>query len=138
VSFPLDGFNRLGYTTKRVTAVVAVSESIKRGLISRGVPADKIAVIYSGTDTERFTPAWTAFACAASSAWDPSTTLVTQVGLRSQKGNDDTLDAMKIVAAKAPQARLLFVGANEAKAAIFREKAAARGLSDRMLILSLP
>ena len=30
--------------------------SIKRGLISRGVPGDKIEVIHSGTDTERFHP----------------------------------------------------------------------------------
>jgi len=135
VSFPLDGFNRLGYTTKRVTAIVAVSESIKRGLISRGVPADKIAVIYSGTDTERFHPGVDRLRVRRELGLGPEHYLVTQVGLRSQKGNDDTLDAMKIVAAKAPQARLLFVGANEAKAAIFREKAAARGLSDRMLIL---
>ena len=33
VSFPLDRWNRLGYTTKRVTAIVAVCESIKRGLV---------------------------------------------------------------------------------------------------------
>ncbi len=135
VSFPLDGFNRLGYTTKRVTAIVAVSESIKRGLISRGVPADKIDVIHSGTDTERFHPGVDRFRVRRELGLGPEHYLVTQVGLRSQKGNDDTLDAMKIVAAKAPQARLLFVGANETKAAIFREKAAARGLSDRMLIL---
>ncbi len=95
VSFPIDAFSRLGYTTKRVTAIVAVSESIKRGLVSQGVRADKIHVIYSGTDTARF------------------------------------MDAMKTVATRAPQARLLFVGANEAKATILREKAAARGLADR-------
>jgi glycosyltransferase involved in cell wall biosynthesis len=47
-------------------------------------------------------------------------------------GNDDTMDAMKAVASKAPQARLLFVGANDAKAAILHEKAAARGLADRI------
>ena len=132
VSFPLDGFNRLGYTTKRVTAIVAVSESIRRGLISRGVPADKIEVIHSGTDTERFHPGVDRLRVRRELGLGPEHYLVTQIGLRSQKG---TLDAMKIVAAKAPQARLLFVGANEAKAAIFREKATARGLSDRMLIL---
>ncbi|MGH7393150.1 MAG: glycosyltransferase, partial [Candidatus Rokuibacteriota bacterium] len=32
VSFPLDPFARLGYNTRRVTAVVAVCESIQRGL----------------------------------------------------------------------------------------------------------
>src|SRR5687768_14715449 len=42
VSFPLDRFNRLGYTTRRVTAVVAVCESIKHGLVKSGVPAEKV------------------------------------------------------------------------------------------------
>jgi len=135
VSFPLDGFNRLGYTTRRVTAIVAVSESIKRGLVSRGVPADKIDVIHSGTDTDRFHPGVDRLRVRRELGLGPEHYLITQVGIRSQKGNDDTLEAMRIVAAKAPQTRLLFVGANEAKAKIFREKAAARGLSDRMLIL---
>jgi glycosyltransferase involved in cell wall biosynthesis len=62
----------------------------------------------------------------------PEHYLVTQIGIRSWKGNDDTMDAMKTVVAQAPLARLLFVGANEAKAKILREKAAARGLAERM------
>ncbi len=56
VSFPLDRWNRLGYTNRRVTAIVAVCESIKRGLVAAGVPAEKIEVIYSGTDLDRFHP----------------------------------------------------------------------------------
>ena len=74
------------------------------------MPADKIAVIYSGTDTERFHPGVDRLRVRRELGLGPEHYLVTQVGLRSQKGNDDTLDAMKIVAAKAPQARLLFVG----------------------------
>src|SRR5205807_809118 len=46
VSFPLDPLNRLGYSTRRVTAIVAVCESIKRGLVRQGVAAEKIEVIY--------------------------------------------------------------------------------------------
>src|SRR5256884_5251680 len=56
VSFPLDPFNRLGYTTRRVTAIVAVCASIKQGLIRQGVPAEKNEVIYLGNDTARFQP----------------------------------------------------------------------------------
>ena len=37
VSFPLDPFNRLGYATRRVHAVIVVCESIKRGLVARGI-----------------------------------------------------------------------------------------------------
>ena len=59
----------------------------------------------------------------------PDQFLITQIGIRSWKGNDDVLDAMVTVAGKAPRARLLFVGANEAKAKILREKAQARGIA---------
>jgi glycosyltransferase involved in cell wall biosynthesis len=132
VSFPIDAFSRLGYTTKRVTAVVAVSESIKRGLVSQGVRPDKIHVIYSGTDTTRFHPGVDRTCVRRELGLGPEHYLITQIGIRSWKGNDDTMDAMKTVAEQAPQARLLFVGANEAKAKILREKAAARGLADRI------
>ena len=54
VSFPVDRWTRLGYTTPRVSAIVAVCESIKRGLVASGIPAAKIDVIYSGTDLARF------------------------------------------------------------------------------------
>jgi glycosyltransferase involved in cell wall biosynthesis len=37
--------------------------------------------------------------------------VITQIGVRSWKGNDDTIEAMAAVAAAAPQARLLIVGA---------------------------
>ena len=132
VSFPIDAFSRLGYTTKRVTAIVAVSESIKRGLVSQGVRADKIHVIYSGTDTARFHPGVDRTRVRRELGLGPEHYLITQIGIRSWKGNDDTMDAMKTVATLAPQARLLFVGANEAKAKILRDKAAARGLADRI------
>jgi glycosyltransferase involved in cell wall biosynthesis len=134
VSFPIDAFGRLGYTTKRVSAIIAVTESIKRGLVSQGVRADKIHVIYSGTDTARFHPGVDRTCVRHELGLGPEHYLITQIGIRSWKGNDDTMDAMKTVAARAPQARLLFVGANEAKAKILRDKAAARGLSDRVLV----
>jgi len=134
VSFPLDPFNRLGYTTRRVTAVVAVSESIKRGLVAQGVPAEKIHVIYSGTDMRRFHPGVDRLRVRGELALGPEHYLITQIGIRSWKGNDDTLDAMKTVAARASHARLLFVGANEAKARIIMEKAAARGLAEKVLV----
>jgi len=130
VSFPLDPFNRLGYTTKRVTAIVAVCESIKRGLVASGVPEKKIEVIYSGTDTDRFHPDVDGSRIRQELGLKPDHFLITQIGIRSWKGNDDVLDAMRAVKARVPRARLLFVGANEQKAKILREKAEARGIAD--------
>jgi len=134
VSFPLDPFNRLGYTTRRVTAIVAVCASIKQGLIRQGVPAEKIEVIYSGTDTDRFHPDVDGGAVRRELGLGPEHFLVTQIGIRSWKGNDDVLEAMAAVADRLPHARLLFVGANEAKAKILYDKAAARKIRARVSV----
>src|SRR5437870_8446264 len=134
VSFPLDPFNRLGYTTRRVTAIVAVCASIEEGLVRQGVAAERIEVIYSGTDTERFHPGVDGGAVRRELGLGAEHFLVTQIGIRSWKGNDDVLDAMAAVADRLPDARLLFVGANEAKAKILYDKAAARKIRDRVRV----
>ncbi|PYO44762.1 MAG: hypothetical protein DMD84_29925 [Candidatus Rokuibacteriota bacterium] len=103
VSFPLDRFQRLGYTTRRVTAVIAVCESIKTSLVRSGVDPRKIEVIYSGTDTTRFHPGVDGAAVRRGLGFTPADFVITQIGVRSWKGNDDVIDA--------PAARLLIVGA---------------------------
>ena len=80
VSFPLDRWNRLGYTTSRVTAIVAVCESIKRRLVATGVPEGKIEVIYSGTDLARFHPEVDGSGIRRELGLGPDQTLITQVG----------------------------------------------------------
>ncbi len=137
VSFPLDPFNRLGYTTRRVTAIVAVCESIKEGLVRQGVDPGKIEVIYSGTDTARFHPGVDGGGIRRELGLGPEHFLITQIGIRSWKGNDDVLDAMAKIAPRLPGARLLFVGANRAKATILRDKAAARGIGDVVSVFFL-
>ena len=134
VSFPLDRFNRLGYTSRRVAAIVAVCESIKQGLVAQGVDGRKIEVIYSGTDTTRFHPGVDGSHVRRELGLAPDDFLVTQIGIRSRKGNDEVLDAMAKVAPRVPRVRLLFVGANAVKAAALQEKAAARGIADRVSV----
>ncbi len=41
---------------KQANAIVANSEAVKKYLISEGIPAEKIKVIYNGLDLERLTP----------------------------------------------------------------------------------
>lgn len=126
VSFPPDPLSRLGYAMRRVSAIVAVSNSIKRGLVARGVPEAKIEVIYSGTDTDRFHPNVDGSAIRRELALAPDAFLVTQVGVRSWRGNRDVLDAMARVVRRAPRARLLFVGARRPET--LYEAARPRGL----------
>jgi glycosyltransferase involved in cell wall biosynthesis len=130
VSFPLNRLNRLGYTMRRVTAIVAVCESIKRGLVAAGVPAEKIEVIYSGTDTDRFHPGVDGAGVRRELGLAPEQFLIAQIGVRSRKGNADVIDAMAVIAARAPQARLLIVGARNP--APLLERAEARGVRDRV------
>jgi L-malate glycosyltransferase len=56
VSFPVSNsfFSRLKYTHRRIDRYVAVSDGIRQVLIEGGVPAERIEVIYSGVDPERF------------------------------------------------------------------------------------
>ena len=135
VSFPLDRWNRLGYTTRRLTAVVAVCESIKRGLVAAGVPAGKIEVIYSGTDVTRFHPGVDGARIRGELGLAPDQALVTQVGIRSWRGNDDVLEAMALVHRAAPHARLLFVGAPAPRVRSLGEKARERGLDGVVTVL---
>jgi len=135
VSFSLDRWNRHGYITPRVTAVVAVCESIKRGLVAHGVPAGKIEVIYSGTDLTRFHPGVEGTGIRRELGLRPDQPLVTQVGIRSWRGNDDVLDAMVRVHRAVPDARLLFVGAPPARIVSIGEKAQARGLAGVVTVL---
>jgi len=137
VSFPLNGFNRLGYTTRRVAAIVAVSESIKRRLVEQeGVPEEKIEVIYSGTDTDRFHPSIDGARIRRELGLGPEHFLITQIGIRSVRGNIDVIEAMTTIATRAPNARLLLVGAIEARAQQLRERAEARGIHQRVSIFS--
>ncbi len=134
VSFPLDRWNRLGYATRRVTAVVAVCESIKRRLVASGVPRGKVEVIYSGTDLARFHPGVDGTGVRQALGLSPEHALVTQVGIRSWRGNDDVLDAMVRVCREAPHARLLFVGAPPPRILTLQRKARSRGIGDRVLV----
>jgi glycosyltransferase involved in cell wall biosynthesis len=135
VSFPVDRWTRLGYTTSRVSAVVAVCESIKRGLVACGVPAAKIEVIHSGTDLGRFHPGVDGRRIRAELGLSPEHALVTQVGIRSWRGNDDVLEAMARVCHAAPHARLLFVGAPPPRIPTLRDRAFRRGIGEAVSVL---
>jgi len=112
VSFPLSLAGRWLDGSRLVARVVAVCEAIKADLVRQGVPAEKIEVVYSGTDTERFDPARVdGTRVRAELDLAPDAPLVTQIGVREPKGNDDVLRAFARVRAARADARLLLVGA---------------------------
>ena len=135
VSFPVTGVRRLGYTSARVHAIVAVCESIKRGLVAAGVAGDKIEVVYSGTDLDRFHPGVDGGPIRRELGVAASDLLVTQVGVRSWRGWMDVVSAMAEVVRKQPRARLLFVGVPAPRVAEVAARAAQAGLVGRVLTL---
>ena len=134
VSFPLTALSRLGYTTRRVDAIVAVCASIKRDLVASGVPADKIEVIYSGTDVERFHPRVSGAAIRRELGLDHHL-LITQVGVRSWRGWREVVEAMTRIAPALEHARLLFIGAPAPRIAELSDHARERGLGGRVFVL---
>jgi glycosyltransferase involved in cell wall biosynthesis len=135
VSFRVGRLRRVGYTSRRVHAIVAVCQSIKDGLVAAGVPAAKIAVIYSGTDLERFHPGVDGGAVRRELGLTPEHALVTQVGVRSWRGWRDVLAAMRAVAPACQRARLLFVGVPSPRMVEIAARAREAGLEDRVLTL---
>jgi glycosyltransferase involved in cell wall biosynthesis len=135
VSFKVGRVHRLGYTSRRVHAIVAVCRSIKDGLVASGVPADKITVIYSGTDVDRFQPGEDGAAIRRELGLSAGHALVTQIGVRSWRGWRDVLAAMRDVASACDRARLLFVGAPPPRIAEVADRARAAGLEGRVLAL---
>lgn len=135
VSFPLTRWNRIGYTSRRVHAIVAVCEAIKRDLVAAGVPAGKIEVIYSGTDVARFRPGLDGSGIRREVGIEPRHFLVTQVGVRSWRGWQDVLDAMALVAPALASARVLFIGAPPPRIPEVLARAAERGLAGRVAVL---
>lgn len=133
VSFPLDPFNRLGYATRRVHGVIVVSTSIKENLVASGIPARKIHVMYPSVDTRVFHPDVDGDAIRAELGFAPGDFVVTQIGVRSWKGNDDVIDAMARVLPKAAHARLLVVGARNP--APLWERVDRHGIRDAVRIL---
>jgi glycosyltransferase involved in cell wall biosynthesis len=130
VSFALDPFNRLGYATRRVHAIIAVCDSIKRGLVARGIAADKIEVMYPSVDTDLVHPAIDGRPVRKELGLGPEDFLVTQIGQRSWKGNDDVVDAMALVVPKAPHAHLLVVGTRVP--ALIADRARERGIAEHV------
>jgi glycosyltransferase involved in cell wall biosynthesis len=137
VSFPMATASRWLDGSRLVARVVAVCQAIKDDLVRQGLPSAKIDVVYSGTDTARFDPERVdPGAVRRELGLDPGAALVTQIGVREPKGNDDLLRAFTRVRSARPDARLLLVGARPEKSGPLEALARATGLADAVTIWS--
>jgi glycosyltransferase involved in cell wall biosynthesis len=135
VSFPMTRLSRWVDGSRAVARVVAVCQAIKDDLVRQGLPARKIDVVYSGTDTDRFDPARAdGSGVRRELGLSPAVPLITQIGVREPKGNDDLLRAFARVREARPDARLLLVGARPEKRPPLEALARASGLGDAVTI----
>jgi glycosyltransferase involved in cell wall biosynthesis len=135
VSFPMGRLSRWLDGGPLVARIVAVCRAIQDDLVRQGLPAAKIDVVYSGTDTARFDPARaTGGAIRRELGLDAATPLVLQIGVREPKGNDDLLRAFARIRAARPDARLLLVGARPEKRGRLEALARGGGIRDAVTI----
>lgn len=112
VSFPLDVWNRGKYRTSRVDRVVTVCRQIRDVIVaSGGLPADKVQVVYAGTDVTHFDPAqWDARAFRREKGVADDRFVIAQVGVRDWKGWKELIDSVSDIAPRNPRVHLLLIG----------------------------
>lgn len=112
VDFPLpkNRFSRWKYT-KDITAIIAISEEVKRVLIASGIPARLIHVIPSGIDFSPFQEVGGRDFLRRELSFDPEDYLVGVVAaLEDHKGHTYLLQASKILRQEAPRIKIIIVG----------------------------
>lgn len=105
---------RLGYqiAMKMTDCVAAVSHEIKRSLQNRRhLPADMIEVIHYGVDLEKFSPNGSVASKRKELEFDDKTVAIVIVArLEKVKGHRYFVEAFSRIAAKHPNASVIFVG----------------------------
>jgi glycosyltransferase involved in cell wall biosynthesis len=112
VSFPLDVWNRGKYRTKRVDRVVTVCQQIKDVIVTSGrLPADKVDVVYAGTDVAQFDPdRWDERAFRREKNIGDDRFLIAQVGVRDWKGWKELIDSLSDIVPAHPNVHLALIG----------------------------
>ncbi len=115
---------------KRADAVVTIAQAMRRELIGRGVPADRIRVAPNGVDTEWFQPVERSRALAERLGLNGGPVLGFIGSFYRYEGLRFLLGAVPALRERVPEARLLLVGGGEEDAAL---RAAAAPLGDAVI-----
>ncbi len=100
------------------THFLAVSEAMRRELISRGVPGWRIAVIENGVDTDGFAPADRVGARRRLGLDEAATIILVPARLEPRKGHTDFLAALASLAPSVPNMLALCAGGGPAQSAL--------------------
>ncbi len=121
------------HVAHRADAVAVICEGLRDDLVSRGVPADKIIVSPNGVDLELFGKPVARDATLVELLGYEDTEVVGFIGsFYDYEGLDDLIDAMPMLVARRPKARLLLVGGGPMEA-MLRAQAEASPVANRIL-----
>ncbi|HJV74481.1 MAG TPA: TIGR04063 family PEP-CTERM/XrtA system glycosyltransferase [Noviherbaspirillum sp.] len=121
------------YAVKKVDAVTTICEGLRRDIVERGIPAEKVTVIPNAVNIESFDMHDAA-----------DTALAAKLGLQGKKvlgfigsfyayeGLDILLQALPAVLSKQPDARVLLVGGGLQEKAL-KELATKLGITDKVI-----
>ncbi len=121
---------RLGLS---VDAVVAIGEGIRRDLLARGLPDDRVVVVPHGVDTARFAPRPRDEALAARHGFRGKVVVAYLGTLFRFEGVSLLLSALRRLLAVRDDVRGLVVGGGEAEAELHAQHARL-GLGDRVVL----
>ncbi|MGE5486355.1 MAG: glycosyltransferase family 4 protein [bacterium] len=128
--------SRARLTTAPVDRIIAISEFVRRRLVSLGICRDKTAVVYNGVDTDRYAPDPDARASArkAYGIADGEVVVSTMAVLRPWKHPEVLIGAIARLAAERVPVRLLFAG-DGAMLPGLKRLAGELGIADRVIWL---
>ena len=132
VSFPpkADPVNRLKYAAP--DRLVAVSGAVARVLLDAGIPGDKVRTVHSAIDLRRVDVL--AISRAELGVGEKAPLFVSAGALVGHKDHACLIDAMALVHAQVPDARLVIAGEGALRASL-EEKIAALGLHEAVRLL---
>ena len=120
------------YAARRADAVAVICEGLRRDLVRRGIPADRILVSPNGVDLDLFgTPLSPDRAFARSLGLEDAETVGFIGSFYDYEGLDDLIAAMPRLVERRPKAQLLLVGGGPMEAAL-RAQADASPVAQRI------
>jgi len=112
--------------------VIAISRAVKQHLVEQGMESERIHVVYTGIDPERYRPTLSREAARERLDIAPERRVIGVVAhLTRKKGHHVFLEALALVAQRAPDVQAILVGEGEDEPAL-RALTAALGLAGRV------
>ena len=104
-------FAKLKYTSRLIDGCIAVADSVRGILLAYGLRPERVRTIYSGTDTERFSPRPPDEGIVKELALPPGLPVVMLVGnFSGHKGQHILLEAAKLLRGRGLDLALVFAG----------------------------